>query len=65
MDQHGNTQGFEFYFVVFFVQYYIIALYSTNKEVGNECAVMSCEPSLAEMTELYIMNRPYFLKHEF
>jgi hypothetical protein len=41
MDQHGNTQSFVFYLVVFVVLYYIITLYSRNKEVGKECTVMS------------------------
>lgn len=41
MDQHGNTQSFVFYLGVFVVLYYIITLYSRNKEVGNECTVMS------------------------
>lgn len=35
------TQGFVFYSVVFIVLYYIITLYSRNKEVGNACTVMS------------------------
>jgi len=63
MDQHGNTQSFVFYLVVFVVLYYIITLYSRNKEVGNESCLYVT--TLTRMTKLYITNSPYFLKHEF
>jgi len=63
MEQYGNTQSFVFYLVVFVVLYYIITLYSRNKEVGNESRLYVT--TLTRMTKLYTTNLPHFLKHEF